>query len=85
MTGIALLCRSRLCEADPSPALRAAPFSKGAPVSGPLYYSKKPHYRMTMNMQPLREGARQRRRMDAEKLLILSEVCCLMSPLRQSR
>ena len=55
-----LLRRFCPCGADPSPALRAAPFSKGARAYG---YSQ--YVRYSFSMQPLREGARQSRRMDA--------------------
>ena len=46
-----LLCRSRLCEADPSPALWAAPFSKGA-----LAYRYSQQVMIPVSMQALGEG-----------------------------
>ena len=56
---IPLLRRYRLFEADPSPALWAAPFSKGA-----LAYRYSQQVRIPVSTQALGEGPRQRRRMD---------------------
>ncbi|XOQ33182.1 MAG: hypothetical protein ACFWUL_11655 [Dialister sp.] len=59
--------RFRLSEADPSPALWAAPFSKGARDDRFLTKANIPTMSIIPSMQPLREGARQRRRMDCRE------------------
>ena len=62
--------RFRLSEADPSPALRAAPFSKGARGDRFLAKANIPTMNIIPRMQPLGEGARQRRRMDCRKAAV---------------
>lgn len=61
---IPLLRRYRLFEADPSPALWAAPFSKGRALTVASIEGLTFHVRQSVPMQALGEGPRQSRRMD---------------------
>ena len=72
---VPLLRRFRPSGADPSPALWAAPFSKGARA-----YRYPQWVRLSLSMQALREGPRQRRRMDAAEPRDLNSLSSTLNP-----